>query len=90
MDVRTINTKNRILNGLIKVLSTQKLSECRTIDIINQAEVSKKTFYKYFKNKKDFIHWVETNILTSLKNALQKDRTSLEDTHNASEQKLWN
>ncbi len=45
MDVRTINTKNRILNGLIKVLSTQKLSECRTIDIINQAEVSKKTFY---------------------------------------------
>ncbi|AGR64582.1 hypothetical protein N134_07895 [Limosilactobacillus reuteri TD1] len=37
MDVRTINTKNRILNGLIKVLSTQKLSECRTIDIINQA-----------------------------------------------------
>jgi Transcriptional regulator len=90
MDVRTINTKNRILNGLIKVLSTQKLSECRTINIINQAEVSKKTFYNYFKNKKDFIHWVETNILTSLKNALQKDRTSLEDTHNASEQKLWN
>lgn len=88
MDVRTINTKNRILNGLIKVLSTQKLSECRTINIINQAEVSKKTFYNYFKNKKDFIHWVETNILTSLKNALQKDRTSLEDTHNASEQKI--
>ena len=48
MDVRTINTKNRILNGLIKVLSTQKLSECRTIDIINQVEVSKKTFYNYF------------------------------------------
>lgn len=88
MDVRPINTKNRILNGLIKVLSTQKLSECRTIDIINQAEVSKKTFYNYFKNKKDFIHWVETNILTSLKNALQKDRASLEDTHNASEQKI--
>ena len=50
MDVRTINTKNRILNGLIKVLSTQKLSECRTIDIINQVEVSKKTFYNYSRN----------------------------------------
>lgn len=88
MDVRTINTRQRILTGLIRTLSKRKLSECRTIDIIQQAEISKKTFYNYFRNKEDFIHQVEEDILTNLKSSLRRDRQILTSTHHATAQEI--
>lgn len=42
MDIRKINTLNRIKEGFITVLDTKKLSECTTNDIVNSAEISKK------------------------------------------------
>lgn len=81
MDIRNINTINRIEQGLIRVLAVKKLNECTTIDIINQAEISKKTFYNHFKNKQDFLHQVEADILTHLRMALAKDRQVLRDAH---------
>lgn len=47
MDIRKINTLNRIKEGFITVLDTKKLSECTTNDIVNSAEISKKTFPKF-------------------------------------------
>ena len=42
MDIRKINTLNRIKEGFITVLDTKKLSECTTNDIVDSAEISKK------------------------------------------------
>lgn len=84
MDVRIINTQKRILGGFIGVLAYKKLSECRTIDIIKEAEVSKRTFYNYFKNKDDFVHRMEGDILSNLKKSLIKDREIIKQAHDAS------
>lgn len=35
MDFRSINTRNRIFRGFIKVLEEKRFSECTTSDILN-------------------------------------------------------
>lgn len=84
MDIRTINTRNRIVNGLIKAMSLKKWGACRTIDIIAKADISKKTFYNYYKNREDLLHQVEDEIIRNLKTALVKDRQTLLTTRQAS------
>lgn len=44
-DIRIINTKNRIRMGMINALKEKPLNEVTTKDIIEAAEVSRKTFY---------------------------------------------
>lgn len=63
MDIRKINTLNRIKEGFITVLDTKKLSECTTNDIVNSAEISKKLsttitkINKTFSMKLKMIYW---------------------------------
>lgn len=63
MDIRKINTLNRIKEGFITVLDTKKLSECTTNDIVNSAEISKKLsttitkINKIFSMKLKMIYW---------------------------------
>lgn len=84
MDIRNINTRNWIINGLIQTLTSKKWTECKTIDIIEQAEISKKTFYNYYKNKEDLLHQVEHEIVSHLSEALAQDRQTLKTTKQAS------
>ncbi|WP_153930002.1 TetR/AcrR family transcriptional regulator [uncultured Limosilactobacillus sp.] len=79
MDIRKINTLNRIKEGFITVLDTKKLSECTTNDIVNSAEVSKKTFYNYYQNKHDLLREIENDLLSGLRQALQADREELKN-----------
>ena len=79
MDIRKINTLNRIKEGFITVLDTKKLSECTTNDIVDSAEISKKTFYNYYQNKQDLLHEIENDLLEGLKEALVIDREELKD-----------
>lgn len=90
MDIRNINTRNRIVNGLIKTLTTKKWTECRTVDIIENAEISKKTFYNYYKNKEDLLHQVEHKIISRLSEALAQDRQTLKATKHASTKEFVN
>ena len=63
MDIRKINTLNRIKEGFITVLDTKKLSECTTNDIVDSAEISKKLsttitkINKIFSKKLKMIYW---------------------------------
>ena len=63
MDIRKINTLNRIKEGFITVLDTKKLSECATNDIVDSAEISKKLsttitkINKIFSMKLKMIYW---------------------------------
>ncbi|MBB1078374.1 TetR/AcrR family transcriptional regulator [Limosilactobacillus sp. STM2_1] len=78
MDIRKINTLSRIKEGFISVLDTKKLSECTTNDIVDSAEVSKKTFYNYYQNKRELLHEIEDDLLHGLQQALELDREELE------------
>lgn len=77
MNIRKINTLNRIKEGFIAVLDSKKLSECTTNDIVNSAEISKKTFYNYYQNKQELLHKMENELLTGLQQALVDDRETL-------------
>ena len=63
MDIRKINTLNRIKEGFITVLDTKKLSECTTNDIVDSAEISKELsttitkINKIFSMKLKMIYW---------------------------------
>ena len=63
MDIRKINTLNRIKEGFITVLDTKKLSECTTNDIVDSAEINKKLsttitkINKIFSMKLKMIYW---------------------------------
>lgn len=85
MDIRKINTLNRIKEGFITVLGSKKLSECTINDIINSAEISKKTFYNYYQNKQDLLREIEDDLLTGLHQALVDDRESLKESSRSSD-----
>lgn len=75
MDIRKINTINRIKNGFFLVLENKKLADCSTNDIVEKAQISKKSFYNYFKNKTELLDNIETDLLNGLQNALDQDRS---------------
>lgn len=77
MDIRKINTLNRIKEGFINALAYKKLTECTINDIVNSAEISKKTFYNYYQNKQDLLREIEKNLLNGLQQALIADRETL-------------
>ena len=77
MDFRSINTRNRIFRGFIKLLEEKRFSECTTSDILNYAEISKKTFYNYYKNKQELLEDLANELLVGLSDALKTDRTEL-------------
>lgn len=79
MDIRKINTLNRIKEGFIAVLDSKKLSEVTTNDIVNSAEISKKTFYNYYQNKHELLHDIEDELLNKLQQALITDRETLKN-----------
>lgn len=77
MDIRKITTQSRIKEGFIITLSTKRLSESTTNDIVNAAEISKKTFYNYYQNKHELLREIENELLSGLKQALNQDRKKL-------------
>lgn len=74
MDIRKINTINRIKNGFFLVLENKKLADCSTNDIVEKAQISKKSFYNYFKNKNELLDSIETDLLNGIQTALDQDR----------------
>ena len=57
MDIRKINTLNRIKEGFITVLDTKKLSECTTNDIVNSASTIIIKISRIFFMKLRMIYW---------------------------------
>lgn len=82
-DIRIINTKNRIRMGIINALKEKPLNEVTTKDIIEAAEVSRKTFYTYYNDQNDLLFEIENAMISDLVEGMKKDReavTQLEDT----------
>ncbi len=77
LDIRIQNTKSRIQNGLLVLLKQKPLNDITTKDIIESAEASCKTFYIYYKDKRDLLMEIEGAIITDLQEALKEDRKCL-------------
>ena len=77
LDIRIQNTKSRIQNGLLVLLKQKPLNDITTKDIIESAEASRKTFYIYYKDKRDLLMEIEGAIITDLQEALKEDRKCL-------------
>lgn len=82
-DIRIINTKNRIRMGMINALKEKPLNEVTTKDIIEAAEVSRKTFYTYYNDQNYLLFEIENAMISDLVEGMKKDReavTQLDDT----------
>lgn len=88
MDARVQNTKAHLRTGLLSLMKSAPLNDLTTQDIIEAANVSRKTFYTYYKDKQALLDDLEQRILTGLQEALATDRavlTTLDHTPNAEE-----
>jgi AcrR family transcriptional regulator len=54
-DLGNMDTRSTILWQSAKMLSSHGLKSCRIEDILVASNVSRRTFYKYFKNKEDIL-----------------------------------
>ncbi|MCI1290269.1 MAG: TetR/AcrR family transcriptional regulator [Lactobacillus sp.] len=71
MDIRIINTKNRIEKGLIKAMKETPLIRLRDKEVIAAAEVSSGTFYKYYNDKIDVLNNIEERVFAEYDQCLQ-------------------
>lgn len=78
MDVRSITTQKRIKEAFLSLLENKSFAMCSVSDIVDSAEVSKKSFYTYYNNKFDLIQDIENQLIDGLKEALKNDRLNLD------------
>lgn len=76
MDVRIINTKHRIQMGLITVIGEKPLYKIKDKDIINKAEVSAASYYKYYRDKSAVLADIENELINDFRQALYTDGKS--------------
>lgn len=60
-------------SSLVILLKQKPLNDITTKDIIESAEASRKTFYTYYKDKRDLLMEIEGAIITDLQEALKED-----------------
>lgn len=77
MDIRVYDTKNRIINGLFECLKEKPLKDVLNQDIIKKANISPRTFYRYYSDKYDILKEFEAEFSKGLAAALKEDREVL-------------
>ncbi|EAC5025205.1 TetR/AcrR family transcriptional regulator [Listeria monocytogenes] len=50
-----MNKKNSIIKGLFSVMNTYEFSMITVTQIVQEANIGRKTFYRYFKNKEEVL-----------------------------------
>lgn len=63
-----MNTKRIITNAMINLCGKHSLNHITIDMIIAEAEVSRSTFYRHFRDKYDLVIWYYTNFLNNLDN----------------------
>lgn len=76
MDIRIVNTKNRIQGGLISVLGKKPLYEVKDKEIIEAAQISAASYYKYYSDKSAVLKDLENALIQEYKKALCDDSKS--------------
>ena len=65
-------TKRALAASLKKLLATKPLGKITVIDIVNDCEVNRQTFYYHFQDINDLLEWL---IMNEAKQALGDDKT---------------
>lgn len=73
MDFRILSTIERIKKGLFDNLKNKPFRLITNSDIINKAEISSRTFYRYFKDKNDLLDKVEEELIDELKSNIANE-----------------
>lgn len=77
MDLRIYDTKNRIVTGLFACMKEKPLKDILNKDVIDEAQISSRTFYRYYSDKYAVLEEFEQEFINGLTKALEKDRESL-------------
>lgn len=77
MDLRIYDTKNRIANALFACMKEKPLKDIFNQDVIKKAQISSRTFYRYYSDKYAVLEEFEQEFINGLTKALEKDRESL-------------
>ena len=77
VDVRIANSKNRMQGALINLMRETPFADITTKQIIDEAEVSRKTFYAHYKDKSELLGEIEDQIADALQQALIEDRKTV-------------
>lgn len=73
MDIRIVNTKNRIQSGLIVAINSMPLYKIKDKDIIQKAQVSSSSYYKYYSDKSEVLRDLENSLFSEFRIALSMD-----------------
>ena len=77
MDIRILNTKNRIQEGLIASMREIPLYRLKDKDVIEKSEISSSSFYKYYSDKIEVLDDIEAELLKEYRTALNNDARQL-------------
>ena len=73
MDIRIVNTKNRIQSGLIVAINSMPLYKIKDKDIIQKAQVSSSSYYKYYSDKSEVLRDLENSLFSEFRIAISMD-----------------
>lgn len=63
-DRRIQRTRQNIMNGFMKLIKQKKFSDISIVDITQEAEINRSTFYYHFVDKYDLIDVIQREVLT--------------------------
>jgi AcrR family transcriptional regulator len=65
-DMRTIRTRKSLKNAILKLLNSNSIDKISIIDICNEANINRVTFYTHYKDKYELVHEVLEEVLKSI------------------------
>lgn len=63
VDLRVVKTKKAIYNAFINLMNSKVFNKITVQDILDEALINRKTFYKYYKDKEDLAEQIATEFL---------------------------
>lgn len=87
MDIRIINTKNRIQKGLIAAMKEEPLYQVKDKEVISKAEISSASYYKYYADKSEVLKDLEKELFDEFYEALSHDAQNWRTTNHSPSKK---
>lgn len=69
VDRRTRKSKTALRNALLRLMDEKEFKNITITDLVNEADVNRGTFYKYYDYKEDLIKEVQDKIIEDLRRA---------------------
>ena len=71
-DLRVIKTKRAIRNAFAHLLAEKEVTNITVTDIVNRAEINRKTFYSHYQGVYELVDEVEDEIVRSVEHVLKE------------------